>query len=89
MIHEWYHNTNMDRQRELYNLFWTGKDVNGNEITEPCFHPKEIQRLVKIQMEKEGYRYDNFLNWNLEHAVFNEKGEIVSVAGYKIDRTRR
>lgn len=85
--HEFYHNTNYDRQQELYAYFkTTGKDLQGNDLTEPHWHPKEIQRLVKKQLEAEGIRYINDLNWNLDHCVFDKEGNIVSVAGNRVDR---
>lgn len=86
MSHDQYYNKNMDRQMELYRIFSTGYDLEGKPITAPHTNPKDIQWLVKQQIEKEGYRYDNFLNWNLEGAVFNDKGEIISVGGYRVVR---
>jgi len=85
--HDFYHNINFSRQQDLYSYFSsTGKDLQGNELTEPHGHPKEIQRLVKKQLESEGIRYMNDLNWNLDYCVFDDEGYIVSVAGKRVNR---
>ncbi len=82
-----YHDTNYDRQLELFAHYQaTGRDINGNELIEPHYHPKEVQRLVKNQLEREGIRYINTNQWNLDHCVFDNEGRIVSVAGRRVDR---
>lgn len=81
-----YHNTDVLRQMRLYDLFSTGVGLDGKPIEEPHSHPKEIQRLVKIQLEKEGLRYYNKVTWNLDYAVFDDEGHIVSVAGKRANR---
>ena len=84
-VDEMYRGKNFQRQHELYKLFYIkGVDVNGQPIREPRYHPKEAQRLVRRQMEKEGWVYDNEGRWNLDYCVFDKDGRIVSIAGEKV-----
>jgi hypothetical protein len=85
MAHDFYHGTNTLRQQELYGLFYSGMGLDGKPLTAPHKCPKEVQRLVKIQLEKEGYRYANDNFWNLDHAVFDDEGNLVTLGGRKVD----
>lgn len=87
IAHDWYHGTNFSRQLELYHLFSTGFGLDGKEITAPHKCPKEVQRLVKIQLEKEGIRYHNQNFWNLDHAVFDGEGNLVTLCGRRVSPT--
>ena len=81
--------TNLDRQYHLFSIYSGGRDENGNKLTEPHKNPQEVYRLVKKQLEKEGIRYYHGEGLsNLRECVFNEKGELVSIAGRKYDRER-
>lgn len=81
--------TNIRRQDDLFLIYSTGKDEDGNPLTEPHKAPQEVYRLVKKQLEKEGIRYYHGAGRsNLKHCVFNEKGELVSINGHKYDRER-
>lgn len=78
--------TDYGRQLRLFTLYQaTGRDEQGNPLKEPHRHPKEIQRLVKIQLEKEGIRWYNENQWNMDYAVFDNEGHIISVAGRMVD----
>ena len=85
MANDFYRGTNTSRQQELFGLFCTGKGLDGKPLTEPHKCYKEVQRLVKIQIEKEGYRYANDNFWNLDHAVFDSEGNLVSLGGRKVN----
>lgn len=78
--------TNYSRQLELFALYQaTGKDEQGNPLTEPHRHPAEVQRIVKKQLEKEGIRWYNGNQWNMDNCVFDDEGHIISISGRMID----
>lgn len=84
--HKVYHDTNLGRQLDIMQVFNKGVDLNGNLLSEPHSHPKEVQRLVKKQLEKEGIRYYNEGYWNLDLCAFDNEGNLISCAGKKPNR---
>lgn len=79
--------TNYSRQLTLYARYMaTGCDEQGNPLKEPHKHPAETMRIVRKQLESEGIRWYNEVQWNMDTTVFDEEGHVVSIGGHIVDR---
>lgn len=78
--------TDLSRQYQLFTLYARGVDPQGNRIKEAHKYLPEIRRLVKLQIAKEGLRYYNEGQWNIDNCTFNENNELLTISGKKFDR---
>lgn len=69
---------NLERQRELEVYFNTQrKYMNGRPLPE-CFGLVNIQELTRRQLEKEGYRYNEYCSsFDLSNYTFDADGYII------------
>ena len=84
--HRKYDGTNLEKQYHYAGMFAGGLDPQGNRIKEAHKYNPEINRLTKLQLEKEGIRYYNENAWNISHCTFGENNELLTVGGKKFDR---
>lgn len=84
--HETYDGTDLEKQYHYFSMFAGGLDPQGNKIKEAHKYQPEINRLTKLQLEKEGIRYYDKNSWNISKCTFNENNELLTVGGKKFDR---
>lgn len=84
--HETYDGTDLKKQYHYAGMFAGGLDPQGNRIKEAHKYQPEINRLTKLQLEKEGIRYYDKNAWNISKCTFNENNELLTVDGKKFDR---